>query len=197
MKPVLPFGGAGDTNRRRLLRSAVGDWAERLMEQAERRVAPARYVRPPGALPEVGFLAACTRCGDCVRACPVHAIVTVPADGGLAAGTPRLELDHEPCIACPDMPCTRACPTAALTVPGSGWAGYRLAELEFHPERCITYRGTACRVCVDSCPVGAAALIIDETGHPAVRREGCVGCGVCVRACVTRPSSLTLHHAET
>jgi len=196
MKRAFPLG-VGDTDRRGLLRSAVGDWAERLMEQAERRVAPARYVRPPGALPEVGFLAACTRCGDCVRACPAHAIVTVPAHGGLAAGTPRLELDREPCIACPDMPCARACPTPALTVPAAGWAGYRLAELEFHPERCITYRGTACRVCVDSCPVGAAALIIDETGHPAVRQEGCIGCGVCVRACVTRPSSFTLHHAET
>jgi len=196
MKPAFPFG-AGDTGRRGLLRSAVGDWAERLMERAERRVAPGRYTRPPGALPEVGFLAACTRCGDCVRACPVHAIVTVAADGGLAAGTPRLELDREPCIACPDMPCARACPTPALTVPAGGWAGYRLAELEFHPERCITYRGTACRVCADSCPVGAAALIIDDTGHPAIRHEGCVGCGVCVRACVTRPSSFTLHHAET
>lgn len=196
MKPRFPFG-AGDTNRRGLLRSAAGDWAGRLMEQAERRVAPATYVRPPGALPEVGFLAACTRCGECVRACPVHAIVTVPANGGLAAGTPRLELDHEPCVACPDMPCVRACPTPALTAPAAGWAGYRLAELEFHPERCITYQGTACRACVDSCPVGAAALIIDDTGHPAVRREGCVGCGVCVRACVTRPSSFTLHHAET
>jgi MauM/NapG family ferredoxin protein len=195
MKPLFRFDAAG-TDRRGLLRSAVGDWAERLMEQAERRVAPVRYVRPPGALPEVGFLAACTRCGDCVRACPVHAIVTVAADGGLAAGTPRLELDHEPCIACPDMPCARACPTPALTVPVGGWTGYRLAEVEFHPETCLTYRNTTCRVCADRCPVGAAALVIDEIGHPALHREGCVGCGVCVRACVTRPTSLTLHPVE-
>jgi NAD-dependent dihydropyrimidine dehydrogenase PreA subunit len=95
------------------------------------------------------------------------------------------------------MPCARACPTAALSVPAGGWADYRLAELEFHPERCITYRGTACQACADSCPIGVAALIIDETGHPAIRREGCIGCGVCVRACVTRPSSFTLHHAES
>ena len=166
------------------------------MEQAERRVAPTRYVRPPGALPEMGFLAACTRCGDCVRACPAQAIVAVPADGGLAAGTPRLQLDREPCIACPDMPCVRACPTAALTPPADGWRGYRLAELEFHPEPCETYRGVACRVCADRCPIGAAALVIDETGHPAVRHEGCVGCGVCVRACISHPSSFTLTAAE-
>jgi ferredoxin-type protein NapG/ferredoxin-type protein NapH len=196
MKPRLPFD-AGDTNRRGLFRSSFNDWAERLMERAERRVAPTRYVRPPGALPEVGFLAACTRCGDCVRACPARAIVPVPPDGGLAAGTPRLELDREPCIACPDMPCVRACPTGALARPAGGWNGYRLAELEFHPERCVTYRGQSCRVCADSCPVGSAALVIDETGHPALRHEGCVGCGVCVRACITRPSSFTLIPAES
>jgi MauM/NapG family ferredoxin protein len=195
MKPVFPLG-AGDTNRRALFRSTLNGWAEKLMEQAERRVAPTRYVRPPGALPEVGFLAACTRCGDCVRACPVQAIVAVPADGGLAAGTPRLQLDREPCIACSDMPCVRACPTAALTPPADGWRGYRLAELEFHPERCVTYRGVACRVCADRCPIGAAALVIDDTGHPAIRHEGCVGCGVCVRACISHPSSFTLTAAE-
>jgi NAD-dependent dihydropyrimidine dehydrogenase PreA subunit len=175
MKPVFSFGAA-TTDRRGLLRSAVGDWAERLVEQAERRVAPIPYVRPPGALPEV---------------------VLVPPDGGLAAGTPRLLLDREPCIGCPTMPCAVVCPTPALTVPSEGWAGYRLAELEFHPERCLTYRGASCRVCADSCPQGAAALVIDDTGHPAVRQEGCIGCGVCVRSCVTRPSSFTLHHAET
>jgi ferredoxin-type protein NapG len=195
MKPVFPLG-AGDTNRRALFRSTLNGWAEKLMEQAERRVAPTRYARPPGALPEVGFLAACTRCGDCVRACPVQAIVAVPADGGHAAGTPRLQLDREPCIACSDMPCVRACPTAALTPPADGWRGYRLAELEFHPERCVTYRGVACRVCADRCPIGAAALVIDETGHPALRHEGCVGCGVCVRACISHPSSFTLTAAE-
>jgi ferredoxin-type protein NapG len=196
MKPLLPFG-AGATNRRELLRSTFNEWAETLMEQAERRVAPVRYVRPPGALPEVGFLAACTRCGDCVPACPARAIIAVPSDGGLAAGTPRLQLDREPCIACPDMPCVRACPTGALSSPSAGWTGYRLAELEFHPERCVTYQGTACRACADSCPLGAAALVIDATGHPAVRREGCIGCGVCVRACITRPSSFTLAPAES
>ena len=47
--------------RRDFFRDAIGDWVERLMDQAEGRVVGRRYVRPPGALPEVGFLAACTR----------------------------------------------------------------------------------------------------------------------------------------
>ncbi len=186
-----------DPTRRGLLRSALGDWLERLMAQTEQRVISRRYIRPPGALPEMGFLAACTRCGACSDACPPHAIVEVPRDGGLAAGTPRLELLIEPCIACPTMPCVAACPTGALTAPAQGWANYRIAVLEFYPERCLTFRDTSCRVCADACPIGERALTIDEAGHPVLRHEGCVGCGVCVRACVTAPSSFGFTYPES
>jgi NAD-dependent dihydropyrimidine dehydrogenase PreA subunit len=37
---------------------------------------------------------------------------------------------------------------------------------------------------------------MDEAGHPVIHIEGCVGCGVCVRACVTAPSSFILRHVE-
>jgi ferredoxin-type protein NapG len=180
----------GDTNRRNMLRSAVNDWLEHLVARTEDRIVNRRYFRPPGSLPEMGFLAACTRCGACADVCPPHAIVTVSAQGGLAAGTPY-------CIACVDMPCAAACPTAALTVPPNGWSGYRLAEVEFHPERCLTFNGTPCRVCANVCPVGEAALTIDEAGHPVLRREGCVGCGMCSHACPTVPSSFSLSYTAS
>jgi ferredoxin len=60
------------------------------------------------------------------------------------------------------------------------------------PERCITFHGSTCSVCATACPVGTEALYMDEAGHPVIRAEGCVGCGVCVRACVTSPSSYKL-----
>ena len=31
-------------------------------------------LRPPGAIPEHNFLAACIKCGQCVQVCPVEAI---------------------------------------------------------------------------------------------------------------------------
>lgn len=187
---------ASDPSRRELLRSAVGDWLERLVTQTEERVIGRRYFRPPGALPEVGFLAACTRCGACMDACPPHVILKVPTGGGLAAGTPYIDPAVQPCIACPTMPCVTACPTEALTAPANGWTGYRMGSAEFHPERCLTYQGTECRACAEACPRGEAALGTDEAGHPVLRAEGCVGCGVCVRACVTSPSSFTLSWAR-
>lgn len=180
-------------NRRDALRQTFGRWVEGMVERAEERVAgEERLLRPPGALPELAFLAACTRCGDCIPVCPVHAIVRAPTDTGLAAGTPYINVQSQACVACPDMPCARACPTEALTVPAGGWDGYRLGALEFVPERCVTYRGVECRVCVMACPVGERALSLDEQGHPVLRAEGCVGCGTCVRKCITAPASFVL-----
>lgn len=183
-------------SRRELFRSTLGQWLEGVVADTERRLVTRRYVRPPGSLPEVGFLAACSRCGHCVPVCPVAAIRIVPPSGGLAAGTPFLDPAVQPCAVCPDMPCATACPTDALTVPPDGWAHYRLAELELVARRCITFDGTACGVCAEACPVGERALVMDAGGHPVIRREGCVGCGACVRACVTHPSSFNLRPAE-
>ena len=183
-------------DRRDFLRQSIGKWGEKLLEQAEERMVHQKYFRPPGALPEVAFLTACTRCGACAPVCPADAIAMLPPRAGLAAGTPHLEPALQPCTVCADMPCAAACPTGALTLPEGGWDGYRIGALEFVPERCVTYQGTACRVCADACPVGEAALTIDETGHPVLKQEGCVGCGVCVRACITSPSSFNIQAVE-
>ena len=185
-----------DSDRRGFLKGALDDWLQRLLVQTEQRVVVRRYQRPPGALSEMAFLAACTRCGACLPVCPPHAIIKVPMDGGLAAGTPYIDPRTQPCTVCPDMPCAVACPTDALNVPLNGWTGYRMAVLELMPQRCITFDGTPCGVCARACPVGERALAMDEAGHPVIKAEGCVGCGVCVRACVTTPSSFVLSPLE-
>ena len=180
-------------DRRDLLKQAADQWLGSLMEQAEERIIRRRFVRPPGALPEVAFLAACTRCNACVDVCPPRAIRTAPSSEGFAAGTPHLEVELQPCIACPEMPCAAACPTGALTRPPELWKGYKLQVLELVPERCVTFSGVTCSACAESCPVGPTALAMDAEGHPVIKAEGCVGCGVCVRACITSPSSFKLH----
>ncbi|MDX2193770.1 MAG: 4Fe-4S dicluster domain-containing protein [Gemmatimonadales bacterium] len=182
--------------RRDAVRGSLQGLARRLLDAAEDRMVKRRYLRPPGALPEVGFLAACTRCGLCAEACPPKAIIHVPTDGGLAAGTPYLDPDTQPCTLCPDMPCATACPTEALTLPPARWSGYRLGALELLPERCITFRDEPCGACADACPVGPAALVMDAAGHPVLRPEGCTGCGACVVACIATPRALRLTPAE-
>jgi len=157
---------------------------------AERLAGDRRYIRPPGALPEAAFLAACTRCGQCTDVCPVHAIHPLGAEHGLAAGTPALEVALTACVMCAEMPCAAACPTDALDVPDDLWRDVHIADIAIDAERCITYHGTACGVCARVCPVGETALRLDPDGHP-VLGDACTGCGVCIRACVTSPSSIS------
>jgi ferredoxin-type protein NapG len=184
--------GERATDRRGFLRDAIGRLAREVTARAERRVAPRRHFRPPGAVAELAFLTACTRCGDCIAVCPVRAIVPAGPDAGLAAATPVIDPAVQACVVCDDMPCVRACATGALVAPRDGWAGVRMGTLTLDPERCIAFHGVACGVCARACPVGERALGIDAGGRPVVRPEGCVGCGVCVTACVTAPSSLEL-----
>jgi ferredoxin-type protein NapG len=184
----------GEGNRRSFFRTTVGRVAEELAKHAEARVVQQRLLRPPGALDEVSFVAACTRCGECMQACPVSALLKAPSSAGFAAGTPYIDPHIQGCVACPDMPCAASCPTTALSVPESGWVGVKLGRLELNPDRCIAFHGSQCGVCADACPIGEAALTIDSGGRPVIRAEGCVGCGACIRACVTNPSSLALKY---
>jgi len=76
-------------DRRAFLQETIGKVLQEVAERTEERVAPRRYFRPPGAAPEVEFLASCTRCGDCIDVCPVHAIVKAPATAGTATQCAR------------------------------------------------------------------------------------------------------------
>jgi len=181
-------------DRREFFQSTIGKLLKEVARRTEERVAPRRWFRPPGAAPEVAFVAACTRCGDCIDVCPVHAILKMPANGGgLAAGTPYIDPAARACIVCEDMPCAAACETGALTL--TPWSQVHMGVLELDPQRCITFQGAECGVCARACPVGEQALALDDRGHPVLKPEGCVGCGVCVTACVTLPSSLKLRLA--
>ncbi len=186
-----------DGTRREFFRTTVGRLATEVVKRTERRVVAERFFRPPGALDEMAFLAACTRCSECIDVCPAHAIARAPTRTGLAAGTPVMHLSIEPCTVCDDIPCAAACPTDALILPERGWEGYAIARLELVPETCIPFHGDACSACVSACPLGEVAIASDEAGRPVIKAEGCVGCGVCVRACPTSPPSLKLHHLES
>ncbi|MGD8726563.1 MAG: 4Fe-4S dicluster domain-containing protein [Gemmatimonadales bacterium] len=182
--------------RRTFFSETVGRVFDEVVRRTERRVSPLPVFRPPGAIEEIAFLAACTRCGDCMDVCPPRAIVKAPAGAGLAAGTPMIDPSRQPCMVCPDMPCVRACETGALVLPEKLWEGYQLATLELVPERCIAFQKVECGTCARVCPVGKEALSLDDEGRPVIHVEHCVGCGVCVRACPTTPSSLKLHRLD-
>lgn len=186
---------SGPLDRRAFFSQGLTRALREIVGAVEEKVVRAQYVRPPGALPEAAFLAACTRCGACADVCPVHAITKLPPSAGLAAGTPVLDVAVTACIMCAEMPCAVSCPTPALEVPAWGWRDVQMAQVSIDESWCITYRDVECGVCARVCPVGEDALKLDDRGRPVIG-AACTGCGQCLNACVTTPSSLSAHSLE-
>ncbi|HRP98107.1 MAG TPA: ferredoxin-type protein NapG, partial [Rhodocyclaceae bacterium] len=156
---------------------------------------PATALRPPGALAEADFLAACVRCGLCVRDCPYDTLKLAELGDNVATGTPYFEARKVPCEMCDDIPCVVACPTGALDrgLTDIEDARMGLAVLIDH-ETCLNYLGLRCDVCYRVCPVIDRAITLERFHNPrsdrhalflpTVHSEHCTGCGKCEQACV-------------
>ena len=146
------------------------------------------WLRPPGALPEAEFRLRCTRCGECVSACPVSAIRIDPiAQEG--AGYPYIEVNEHPCVLCDGQPCMPACPSGALQIVPL--ADIDMGSANWFDQTCRRTSGEDCTICVDDCPVGTAAIeLLDGIIH--INEEGCTGCGVCQNHCPTDPRSIII-----
>lgn len=156
---------------------------------------PARALRPPGALGEDDFAAACVRCGLCVRDCPFDTLRLAEAGEDVTLGTPYFVAREVPCEMCEDIPCVKACPTGALDpkLTAIDDARMGLAVLT-DQENCIAFRGLRCEVCFNICPVRGKAITLEYRHNarsgkhamfiPEVHADACTGCGKCEQACI-------------
>ncbi len=150
---------------------------------------PTRRVRrPPGALPDAAFLAACTRCGACVTACPEGTLISVEG------GAPEARVETHPCVMCAGVPCAAACETGALVV------GPREQVIAFGTARvltrlCLNHGRPAdadeapCERCTDWCPL-PGTLVLDDDVIPRVDAATCTGCGLCAAHCAAYPRAI-------
>jgi len=178
-------------NRRRLLGGALpaaADAVGRVVEARLERSLPMQR-RPPGAVGEALFQALCTRCDDCIDACPHGVVLRYTHDAGLNAHTPVMRPDVHACAMCEDFPCAAACPEGALEKPST--KTWRLGALRLREDVCIAYLGPECGACIGLCPQGLDALVL-EGSRPKLDAERCVGCGLCIPACPTSPKALEL-----
>ena len=134
------------------------------------------WLRPPGAVEEPLFLERCTKCNDCIKACPHGSIVFHQLDG-----TPVIFPDQIPCYLCDDVPCIAACATDAL-MPVAGQDDIRMGTAVVNHRLCTA--GQGCHACVSKCPTDALSMDFD-TQRLVVTAERCVGCGMCEHVCRT------------
>jgi MauM/NapG family ferredoxin protein len=148
------------------------------------------FLRPPGALDEQAFREQCSRCGVCVSVCPADAI-KIDSTGAIGNGAPYIVASEAPCVACDGLHCMQNCPSGALTF--RPLVDIDIGTAEWKPHFCTrTTIGDDCRICVDQCPLGDAALVLDEAGRVKVIEDGCIGCGVCEHYCPTEPKSIVV-----
>ncbi len=156
---------------------------------------PPLALRPPGALSEDQFSAACIRCGLCVRDCPFDTLKLAWLGEDIVTGTPYFTARDVPCEMCEDIPCVKACPTGALNpeLEDIDDARMGLAAL-IDEETCLNFQGLRCDVCYRVCPLIEEAITLDlqhnrRSGDhaffiPTVHSDACTGCGKCEHACV-------------
>ena len=163
--------------------------AEYLDTQLEAHLpAEKSLLRPPGALPEAMFLETCLRCGNCVDSCPADAIQSLQSDQPNLAGTPYIDPDLQPCVVCDSLECMQVCPSGALQKLSVHEIQIGLAEV--NDDICLRSNGVDCRDCVDACPIGKKAILLDSEKRVKVLAAGCIGCGVCQHQCPTGPKSI-------
>ena len=160
---------------------------------------PAWALRPPGALPEDDFNAACVRCGLCVRGCPFDILHLAELGETITTGTPYFVARQGPCEMCEDIPCVEACPTGALTkdLRDIDDARMGVAVLTGRDTCYAVARETGCRACYLACPIKDRAITMERRHangrgyfEPTVHTAACTGCGKCEHACVTEEASI-------
>lgn len=175
---------------RRTLLCGAGGLAAMLALGCVKFMPAQAVVRPPGAQDEDAFLAACTRCGRCVEACPRHAIKLSHLENGvLTARTPEMSFYSNYCDFCAEenggVPkCAAGCPTRAISMPvDDAPETHAIGRAVLIEDWCLAYCDTGCQACYNACPYEAMAL--DEYGRPYVLADRCNGCGACEAACVS------------
>lgn len=146
-------------------------------------------IRPPWAVHASLFIEKCTRCDECITACPEEIISR--GDGGY----PEINFHQGEgeCTFC--AKCADACKSDAfLKLPENRSPDTSIKspkpwnmQISFDAS-CLSLNAVVCRACADNCDEQAIRFRLKLRGisEPQVIQEDCTGCGVCVSVCPVR-----------
>lgn len=129
-------------------------------------------IRPPWTSTR-SLTESCTRCGECVTACP-EKILVIDAEGW-----PQVDFNRGGCTLCGY--CATAC--AAPVFDRALSPAWRVAVSI--SQRCLPKHGVLCESCRDICLEDAIRFerIAGQPPAPVISVAKCTGCGACVSTC--------------
>ena len=142
-------------------------------------------------------MATCIRCNRCLEVCPYASIQR--GGWGVTIGTPFVLPEARACYLC--IACSRLCPTGSLDntlrepervkmgrakIDPSICYGHLFFDRDVLPDDADGKIGAMCNTCYNVCPFPDKAIMLEDNLLPVIL-EGCVGCGICVERCPTRP----------
>ncbi len=145
-------------------------------------------IRPPGSIPETDFLRRCSRCYECIIACPTNTLQPIWLEAGLEAiWTPKVTTSFAPC----DKDCAlcgQVCPTGAIRpVALKDKIFCKIGTARIYKNRCLAWEyDRKCLVCDEVCPYDAVNFIAvkyRKNRVPVVDANRCSGCGYCETHC--------------
>ena len=130
-------------------------------------------VQLPWSIPWSDFVADCTRCGDCLAACPEQ--ILVKGDGGF----PIVDFQLGECTFCTE--CVSACKQPLFRLTTEVAWDY-VAHIE---AGCLALGQVYCQRCQDSCEPRAIGFSprLGQVPTPVIDADRCNGCGACVADC--------------
>lgn len=146
------------------------------------RVSTHQAVRPPWAISETAFIETCTRCGECVKQCPVNVISL--KDGNF----PEMNYSSSGCDFC--EVCVAVCQPGALQLSETT----PFDSIAIIGNECFSERGVICRSCAEVCEIQAIRFqqVVGGITHVLMNTEQCNGCGECVSICPA--DAITIQH---
>lgn len=132
--------------------------------------------RPPWSKSEAEFTQLCTRCDECIKACPQNII----ARG--SAGFPEMSFSQAGCDYC--QACADVCQILAIEISPGNQAIPWAQKVRFK-DNCLSEHGVVCRACGDVCEMRAIRFKLAVGGIALIDFDNtaCNGCGECISLC--------------
>ncbi|MCL1049882.1 4Fe-4S dicluster domain-containing protein [Shewanella abyssi] len=183
-------------DRRSFFKSSFSKLADIGSEHALKKVEhnAKGWIRPPFAINELDFLLNCSRCGECIKACPQQVIFELPLHRGtVTVSTPAMDIPNKACKLCSDWPCVTACKDKALAFPATQQEQIEdnilsVDENNLPNDQADSVKHTVQLPAANQCPPMASARVNTDLCMPYSGPE----CGACRGSCPIE-DTLTWH----